>query len=129
MQIDQAKHVCVFCANANLFPSQFDSLSVMILCQGLALVRTCFSTFFGLHIPGCMCRKNMKRRYMELYDLNRDLLAEYTIRSTNHTELLNNLKTINQAIQSAGHLRGTCRGRKPSPRWAPGLLAGKRECI
>lgn len=54
----------------------------------------------------------MKKRYMELYDLNRDLLAEYKIRSSNHTELLNNLKTINQAIQSAGHLRGMCQERR-----------------
>nr|XP_003228629.1 PREDICTED: Bardet-Biedl syndrome 2 protein isoform X2 [Anolis carolinensis] len=49
--------------------------------------------------------KNMKRRYMELYDLNRDLLSQYKIRCSNHTELLNNLKAINQAIQRAGQLR------------------------
>ncbi|XP_015276879.1 PREDICTED: Bardet-Biedl syndrome 2 protein isoform X1 [Gekko japonicus] len=49
--------------------------------------------------------KNMKRRYMELYNLNKDLLSEYKIRCTNHTEFLNNLKAINQAIQRAGRLR------------------------
>ncbi|XP_062997425.1 Bardet-Biedl syndrome 2 protein isoform X2 [Elgaria multicarinata webbii] len=49
--------------------------------------------------------KNMKKRYIELYDLNRDLLSQYKIRCTNHTELLNNLKAINQAIQRAGRLR------------------------
>ncbi|XP_075796511.1 BBSome complex member BBS2 isoform X3 [Pelodiscus sinensis] len=49
--------------------------------------------------------RNMKKRYMELYDLNRDLLNEYKIRCTNHTELLNNLKAVNQAIQRAGRLR------------------------
>uniref|UniRef100_A0A8C0GV48 Bardet-Biedl syndrome 2 protein homolog n=1 Tax=Chelonoidis abingdonii TaxID=106734 RepID=A0A8C0GV48_CHEAB len=49
--------------------------------------------------------RNMKKRYMELYDLNRDLLNEYKIRCTNHTELLNNLKSVNQAIQRAGQLR------------------------
>ncbi|XP_003228629.2 Bardet-Biedl syndrome 2 protein [Anolis carolinensis] len=49
--------------------------------------------------------KNMKRRYVELYDLNRDLLSQYKIRCSNHTELLNNLKAINQAIQRAGQLR------------------------
>uniref|UniRef100_A0A8D0GH17 Bardet-Biedl syndrome 2 protein homolog n=1 Tax=Sphenodon punctatus TaxID=8508 RepID=A0A8D0GH17_SPHPU len=49
--------------------------------------------------------KNMKKRYMELYDLNRDLLTGYKIRCTNHTELLNNLKAVNQAIQRAGRLR------------------------
>lgn len=48
----------------------------------------------------------MKKRYMELYDLNKDLLSQYKIRCSNHSELLNNLKAINQAIQRAGHLRG-----------------------
>ncbi|XP_070616598.1 BBSome complex member BBS2 [Erythrolamprus reginae] len=49
--------------------------------------------------------KNMKKRYNELYDVNKDLLSQYKIRCTNHTELLNNLKAINQAIQRAGNLR------------------------
>ncbi|XP_032086552.1 Bardet-Biedl syndrome 2 protein isoform X1 [Thamnophis elegans] len=49
--------------------------------------------------------KNMKKRYNELYDLNKDLLSQYKIRCTNHSEFLNNLKAINQAIQRAGNLR------------------------
>ncbi|XP_049720069.1 Bardet-Biedl syndrome 2 protein isoform X2 [Elephas maximus indicus] len=49
--------------------------------------------------------KTMKSRYMELYDLNKDLLNGYKIRCNNHTELLGNLKAVNQAIQRAGHLR------------------------
>ncbi|NXD15450.1 BBS2 protein, partial [Nothocercus nigrocapillus] len=49
--------------------------------------------------------KNMKKRYIELYDLNRDLINQYKIRCNNHTELLNNLKAVNQAIQRAGRLR------------------------
>lgn len=48
----------------------------------------------------------MKNRYMELYDLNKDLLHGYKIRCNNHTELLGNLKAVNQAIQRAGRLRG-----------------------
>jgi Bardet-Biedl syndrome 2 protein len=48
----------------------------------------------------------MKNRYMELYDLNKDLLNGYKIRCNNHTELLGNLKAVNQAIQKAGRLRG-----------------------
>lgn len=48
----------------------------------------------------------MKTRYNELYDLNRDLINQYKIRCNNHTELLNNLKAVNQAIQRAGRLRG-----------------------
>ncbi|KAM9301908.1 BBSome complex member BBS2 [Gastrophryne carolinensis] len=49
--------------------------------------------------------KNMKKCYSELYDLNRDLINRYNIRCNNHTELLNNLKSVNQAIQRAGRLR------------------------
>uniref|UniRef100_A0A2K6FZP9 Bardet-Biedl syndrome 2 n=1 Tax=Propithecus coquereli TaxID=379532 RepID=A0A2K6FZP9_PROCO len=52
-----------------------------------------------------VCLKTMKNRYMELYDLNKDLLNGYKIRCNNHTELLENLKAVNQAIQRAGHLR------------------------
>lgn len=52
----------------------------------------------------------MKARYIELYDLNRDLINQYKIRCNNHTELLNNLKAVNQAIQRAGRLRGKCEG-------------------
>ncbi|XP_040266216.1 Bardet-Biedl syndrome 2 protein [Bufo bufo] len=49
--------------------------------------------------------KNMKKRYTELYDLNKDLINRYKIRCNNHTELLNKLKCVNQAIQRAGRLR------------------------
>lgn len=48
----------------------------------------------------------MKKRYRELFDLNRDLINEYTIRSNNHNALLARLKSVNQAIQRAGRLRG-----------------------
>uniref|UniRef100_A0A3Q2DAX2 Bardet-Biedl syndrome 2 n=1 Tax=Cyprinodon variegatus TaxID=28743 RepID=A0A3Q2DAX2_CYPVA len=46
-----------------------------------------------------------KKRYRELYDLNRDLINEYKIRSNNHNALLARLKSVNQAIQRAGRLR------------------------
>ncbi|XP_076849765.1 BBSome complex member BBS2 [Brachyhypopomus gauderio] len=49
--------------------------------------------------------KTMKKRYIELYDLNRDLINEYKIRSNNHSALLSCLKGVNQAIQRAGRLR------------------------
>jgi len=49
--------------------------------------------------------KNMRRGYMELYDLNRDLINGYKIRCTNHEELLKSLKIVNQTIQKAGNLR------------------------
>ncbi|XP_024858652.1 Bardet-Biedl syndrome 2 protein homolog [Kryptolebias marmoratus] len=48
---------------------------------------------------------SMKKRYRELYDLNRDLINEYKIRSNNHNALLVRLKSVNQAIQRAGRLR------------------------
>ena len=51
-------------------------------------------------------RKDMRKGYMELYDLNRDLINGYKIRCNNHTELLSDLKLVNQAIQRAGKLRG-----------------------
>lgn len=51
-------------------------------------------------------RKNMRRGYMELYDLNRDLVNGYKIRCNNHSELLSCLKMVNQVIQRAGNLRG-----------------------
>ncbi|KAJ0029597.1 hypothetical protein NQD34_004594 [Periophthalmus magnuspinnatus] len=47
---------------------------------------------------------SMKKRYRELYDLNRDLINEYKIRSNNHNALLSCLKSVNQAIQRAGRL-------------------------
>ena len=48
----------------------------------------------------------MRRGYMELYDLNRDLVNGYKIRCNNHTELINCMKMVNQIIQRAGNLRG-----------------------
>lgn len=51
-------------------------------------------------------RLNMKRGYMELNTVNRDLISQYNIRCNNHTELLSNLKIVNQTIQKAGRLRG-----------------------
>ena len=48
----------------------------------------------------------MRRGYMELFDLNRDLVNGYRIRCNNHTELLSCLKIVNQTIQKAGNLRG-----------------------
>uniref|UniRef100_UPI00358F00F4 Bardet-Biedl syndrome 2 protein homolog isoform X1 n=2 Tax=Myxine glutinosa TaxID=7769 RepID=UPI00358F00F4 len=49
--------------------------------------------------------KNMKQRYTELQNLNRDLLNSHNIRCANHMELLSNLKIINKIIQKAGRLR------------------------
>ena len=49
----------------------------------------------------------MKKAYTQLYELNRDLMVGYTIRSNNHMELLECLRIVNQAIQKAGKLRGT----------------------
>lgn len=48
----------------------------------------------------------MRKRYVELFDLNRDLINGYTIRCNNHQELLACLKLVNQTIQRAGRLRG-----------------------
>jgi Bardet-Biedl syndrome 2 protein len=48
----------------------------------------------------------MKRHYFELMNTNRDLVNGYKIRSTNHDELLKNVKLLNQIVQRAGNLRG-----------------------
>ncbi|XP_043234328.1 Bardet-Biedl syndrome 2 protein homolog [Amphibalanus amphitrite] len=49
--------------------------------------------------------KSMKRWYMELFDVNRDLISDYKIRCNNHEELMACLKQVNQTIQKAGKLR------------------------
>uniref|UniRef100_UPI00398EC15B BBSome complex member BBS2 isoform X2 n=1 Tax=Pristiophorus japonicus TaxID=55135 RepID=UPI00398EC15B len=49
--------------------------------------------------------RSMKKGYMELYDLNRDLINGYKIRCNNHTQLLTCLRVVNLAIQRAGRLR------------------------
>jgi len=48
---------------------------------------------------------NMRKAYMELFDLNRDLINGYQIRCNNHEELLSSLKIVNQTIQRAANLR------------------------
>jgi Bardet-Biedl syndrome 2 protein len=48
----------------------------------------------------------MKRQYSELMNTNRDLINGYKIRSTNHDELLKNVKLLNQIVQRAANLRG-----------------------
>lgn len=48
----------------------------------------------------------MRKGYLELYNLNRDLINGYKIRCSNHTELLASLKIVNQIIQKSGRLRG-----------------------
>ena len=48
----------------------------------------------------------MKKAYSQLYELNKDLMLGYNIRSNNHLELLECLRIVNQAIQKTGNLRG-----------------------
>lgn len=47
----------------------------------------------------------MKRHYIDLLNLNRDLINGYKIRCTNHEELMKNLRYLNQMVQKAGNLR------------------------
>ena len=54
-------------------------------------------------------RGNMKKAYFQLYELNKDLMLGYNIRSNNHLELLECLRIVNQAIQKTGNLRGKYR--------------------
>uniref|UniRef100_H2YY39 BBSome complex member BBS2 n=1 Tax=Ciona savignyi TaxID=51511 RepID=H2YY39_CIOSA len=48
---------------------------------------------------------NMKKGYIEVQDLNRDLVNGYKVRSANHQELVTSMKLVNQIIQKASHLR------------------------
>ncbi len=50
-------------------------------------------------------RSIMKQHYIDLFNLNRDLISGYRIRCTNHEELMKNLRFINQTVQKAGNLR------------------------
>ena len=57
----------------------------------------------------------MTDAYSELNSLNRDLIMAYTTRCTQHVELLNCLKQVNQHIQRAARMRG----EPPPPRHMP----------
>jgi Bardet-Biedl syndrome 2 protein len=48
---------------------------------------------------------SMKRTYLDIARINADLFNEYKIRSTNHNELMAQLKTVNNMIQKAANLR------------------------
>ena len=52
-----------------------------------------------------MCRAGMRQGYLQLYNLNYDLIDGYHMRSNNHQKLLDCLKQVNQVIQRAGQLR------------------------
>lgn len=65
--------------------------------------------------------KAMRKYYRQLYDLNRDLVAEHDKRATNHAELLRNLKEVNQMIQRAARLRAGVPKSK--------VVASSREAI
>lgn len=47
----------------------------------------------------------MKRHYLDLLNLNRDLINGYKVRCTNHEELMKNLRYLNQMVQKAANLR------------------------
>jgi len=47
----------------------------------------------------------MKRHYIDLINVNRDLISGYKIRCTNHEELMKNLRFLNQMVQKAANLR------------------------
>ena len=48
----------------------------------------------------------MRKWYLELHDVNTDLIRGYNIRCKNHQELLDALKQLNVVIQKAAQLRG-----------------------
>jgi Bardet-Biedl syndrome 2 protein len=48
----------------------------------------------------------MRKWYLELNDVNTDMIRGYNIRCKNHQELLESLKELNVIIQKAARLRG-----------------------
>ena len=52
-----------------------------------------------------ICRRGMRQGYLQLYNLNHDLINSYHMRCNNHQKLLDCLKKVNQLIQQAGQLR------------------------
>lgn len=65
-----------------------------------------YSLHHHLSLSPSLPRGNMKKAYSQLYELNKDLMLGYNIRSNNHLELLECLRIVNQAIQKTGNLRG-----------------------
>ena len=55
----------------------------------------------------------MKEAYSQLHAANRDLLTAYSIRSTNHEELVQSLKALNQVIQNTARLQREWRDNGP----------------
>eukprot|EP00045_Choanoeca_perplexa_P013318 m.150699 g.150699 ORF g.150699 m.150699 type:complete len:743 (-) comp16318_c0_seq4:57-2285(-) len=64
----------------------------------------------------------MKEAYSQLHAANRDLLTAYSIRSTNHEELVQSLKALNQVIQNTARLQPAGEARTI-------FVGGCRECI
>jgi len=50
-------------------------------------------------------RHGMRQNYLQLYNLNQDLINGYHMRGNNHQKLMECLKQVNQVIQRAGQLR------------------------
>ena len=50
--------------------------------------------------------KLMRQRYVQLHQLNKELIGGYRIRTQNQQTLIESLKQINVIIQKAANLRG-----------------------
>ncbi|CAG5131089.1 unnamed protein product, partial [Candidula unifasciata] len=101
------------------FPDELENLrQILVKVDDLHRVRTKLTAEMADHsnlIRGMVVRaedarimgdmKSMRKGYIELYDLNRDLIAGYNIRCNNHQELVACLKQVNQIIQKAGRVR------------------------
>ncbi|BFZ04172.1 hypothetical protein BsWGS_07211 [Bradybaena similaris] len=101
------------------FPEELEKLrQILVKVDDLHRVRTKLTAEMADHsnlIRGMVVRaedarimgdmKSMRKGYVELYDLNRDLIAGYNIRCNNHQELVACLKQVNQIIQKAGRVR------------------------
>lgn len=101
------------------FPLEFDILqAVLIMVQELQSTRQKLSSDMADHsniIRALVVKSEdsramgdvhgMRQGYLQLYNLNHDLINGYYIRCNNHQKLLECLKQVNQVIQRAGQLR------------------------
>lgn len=79
----------IFCGN---FSDNFFNIWLIIYLNCLWLIYLFFRFYVCFYF---FCRKNMRKGYMELYDLNRDLINGYKIRCNNYIEFLFCLKFVN----------------------------------
>ncbi len=76
--------------------------TLVIKAENARTISEMYATLF--HITHCSSQ-TMKKIYHNLFELNQDLVNEYTKRAINFEVLLSSLKEVNQTVQRAARLR------------------------